>query len=91
MGLRGQIFGPERTDLGLDRADLGAERGGGGGGTDVWNSGNSPLCPIGHRPFGAAAQKGEKEKKKKFTKRNKEIGNKFFFSVLISFCTCYCF
>ena len=22
--------------------------------------GNSPLCPTGHRPFGAAAQKGKK-------------------------------
>ena len=28
---------------------------------DVRTSGNSPLCPTGHRPFGAAAQK-EKEK-----------------------------
>ena len=28
------------------------------GRTDVRTSGNSPLCPTGHRPFGAAAQKG---------------------------------
>ena len=27
--------------------------------TDGWMSGNSPLCPTGHRPFGAAAQKGK--------------------------------
>ena len=25
--------------------------------------GNSPLCPTGHRPFGAAAQKGVEEGK----------------------------
>ena len=35
-----------------------------GGGTDGWTygrtSGNSPLCPTGHWPFGAAAQKGKK-------------------------------
>ena len=28
------------------------------GRTDVRRSGNSPLCPTGHRPFEAAAQKG---------------------------------
>ena len=28
------------------------------GHTDVQMSGNSSLCPTGHRPFGAAAQKG---------------------------------
>ena len=38
-------------------------RGGGTyGRTDEWTDGrtygNSPLCPTGHRPFGAAAQKG---------------------------------
>ena len=27
--------------------------------TDGRMSGNSPLCPTGHRPFGAAAQKGK--------------------------------
>ena len=27
---------------------------------DGRTSGNSPLCPTGHRPFGAAAQKREK-------------------------------
>ena len=32
------------------------------GRTDVRTSGNSPLCPTGHRPFGAAAQKGKKNK-----------------------------
>ena len=64
MGLRGLSFGPERADFGferadfgLERADLGPERGLGGGRTDVWTSGNSPLCPTGHWPFGAAAQK----------------------------------
>ena len=65
MGLRGLSFGPERADFGfqradfgLERADLGPERGlGGDVRTDVRTSGNSPLCPTGHRPFGAAAQK----------------------------------
>ena len=67
IGLRGLSFEPERADFGfqranfgLERADLGPERGLGGGTygrTDVRTSGNSPLCPTGHRPFGAAAQK----------------------------------
>ena len=72
MGLRGLSFRPERADFGfqradfgLERADLGPERGlGGDVRTDVRTSGNSPLCPTGHRPFGAAAQKGKKERKK---------------------------
>ena len=38
----------------------------GGGGMDGWtdgrSSGNLPLCPTGHRPFGAAAQKRKFEK-----------------------------
>ena len=62
-------LGPERADLGPERADLRPERaylrskrglsslGGGDVRTDVRTSGNSPLCPTGHRPFGAAAQK----------------------------------
>ena len=70
-------FGPERADLGPERADLGPERGLGGG--DGWTyvrtygrmdvrtygrmDGNSPPCPTGHRPFGAAAQKREIEQK----------------------------
>ena len=33
----------------------------GGGRTDGRTSGNSPLCPTGHWPFGAAAQKEEEE------------------------------
>ena len=58
-------FGPEKADMRLKRADLGPERSLGrrGGRTDVCTdrltSGNSPLCPTGRRPFGAAAQKGE--------------------------------
>ena len=28
-----------------------------GGGADGWAYGNSPLCSIGHWPFGAAAKK----------------------------------
>ena len=32
------------------------------GRTYGWTYGNSPLCPTGHRPFGAAAQKGKEEK-----------------------------
>ena len=74
MGLRRLSFGSEkadfgfqRADFGLERADLGPERGLGGGRTDgrtdVRTSGNSPLCPTGHRPFGAAAQKGGKEER----------------------------
>ena len=66
MGLRGLSFGPERADFGFERANFGLERADSGperGGrmyerTDVRTSGNSPLCPTGHRPFGAAAQKG---------------------------------
>ena len=70
MGLRGLIWRPEG-------AELGPERGLGGDGQtygrmdrrmDGWTSGNSPLCPTGHRPSGAAAQKGnpmiEKGKRK---------------------------
>ena len=33
------------------------------GWTDGRTSGNSPLCPTGHRPFGAAAQKEKGQKK----------------------------
>ena len=44
--------------------------GGGKGRTDVRNS--SLLCPTGHRPFGAAAQKGRKEEIRKGKKKKKE-------------------
>ena len=52
---------------------------GGDGGTDGRTdrrtegrmSRNSPLCPTGHRPFGAAAQKGENERKKEKKTRKK--------------------
>ena len=58
MGLRGLSFGPERTDY---RPERGLGGGRTDGRTDVRTygrtSGNSPLCPTGHRPFGAAAQK----------------------------------
>ena len=69
LGLRGWSFGPEseRTDYGPDRAYLGPDRADlkpdlkPGGRTDRRTDGrtsvNSPLCPTGHRPFGAAAQK----------------------------------
>ena len=47
--------------MGSKRADLGSKRGlsslRGGQCTNVKTSGNLPLCPIGHQPFGAAAQK----------------------------------
>ena len=54
-----------RANLRPERADFGAWRGLSSLGGDVWmdvwmdgwTSGNSPLCPTGHRPFGAAAQK----------------------------------
>ena len=60
MGPERADLGPERANLVSERADLGSERGLGGGTyvrTDVRTSGNSPLCPTGHRPFEAAAQK----------------------------------
>ena len=34
--------------------------------------GNSPLCPTGHRPFGAAAQKVKKRKREKEREREKK-------------------
>ena len=61
--LGGLILDPERAELGPKRAYMGPEGGwsslGGrtDGQMDGWTSGNSPLCPTGHRPFGAAAQK----------------------------------
>ena len=65
--------------MGSDRADLGPERGLGGLTNihmDGWMYGrtfeNSPLCPTGHLPFGATAQK-EKVKK---TKKKKEENRK---------------
>ena len=63
LGFRGLSFGPERTDYGPERGR------GGDGRTYGRTSGNSPLCPTGHRPFGAAAQKG---KKKAERRRNPE-------------------
>ena len=55
-------FGLERANLqpdlepdGPEMTDLGSERGRGGE-TDRRMSGNAPLCPTGHWPFGAAAQ-----------------------------------
>ena len=67
LGWRGLILGLRGLSLGPERTDNGPERGLGGG--DGRMSGNSPLCPTGHRPFGAAAQKGddseETEKRKK--------------------------
>ena len=63
LGLRGLSFGPERTDFGPERADMGPERADlepEGGRMDSpkggWMSGNTTLCPVGHRAFGAAAQ-----------------------------------
>ena len=41
------------------------------GGMDVRTYGNSPLCPTGHQPFGAAAQKAREEEKDKGAKREK--------------------
>ena len=60
------VLVPERADLGIEMADLRPQ--GEGGQTDRQmdgrtygrTSGNSPLCPTGHRPFGAAAQKASK-------------------------------
>ena len=53
-GLRGLIWGLRGLIWGLRGALGGDVR------TDVRTSGNSPLCPTGHRPFGAAAQKVSK-------------------------------
>ena len=47
------------------------------GWTDVRTSGNSILCPTGHRPFGAAAQKEQKEMEGEMRKTKKnQKGNK---------------
>ena len=52
MELRGLILGLR----GLSESLRGLRWG--DGHTDGRTCGNSPLCPTGHRPFGAAAQKG---------------------------------
>ena len=64
LGLRGLIMGLRGLSFGPERADLGPERGLGGLTNihmDGWMYGrtfeNSPLCPTGHLPFGATAQK----------------------------------
>ena len=56
-----------RANLKAGRANL-RPTGGGDGRTDGRTYGNSPLCSTGHRPFGAAAQKGEEEKKGRMVK-----------------------
>ena len=54
FSLRGLIQAMKRLDLSLGAlGDVWMD-----GWTDRGTSGNSPLCPTGHRPFGAAAQKG---------------------------------
>ena len=40
--------------------------------TNVRTSGDSPQYPTGHRPFGAAAQKGKKKRKENKTKQKKK-------------------
>ena len=68
MGSKKADLKPVRADLGSRRVDLRTKRGlSSFRGTDVrtyrWTDrltfGNSPLCPTGHRPFGAAAQKAQ--------------------------------
>ena len=56
----------------------------GDGWTEGWMSGNSPLCPTGHWPFGATAQKGGSEGKKwitafQLTMREKKNKRKLIF------------
>ena len=62
QGLTGLIsgHGGQKTGLRVLVWVLNGPRGGGrkDGRTEGRTSGNSPLCPTGHRPFGAAAQKG---------------------------------
>ena len=62
QGLTGLVsgHGGQKTGLRVLVWVLNGPRGGGGteGRTEGRTSGNSPLCPTGHRPFGAAAQKG---------------------------------
>ena len=57
------------------------------GRTEGRTSGNSPLCPTGHRPFGAAAQKGSCPKfpgrvlwKKFYNKRSPQMTTPTFVS-----------
>ena len=65
QGLTGLIsgHGGQKTGLRVLVWVLNGPRGGGqkdgrkDGRTEGRTSGNSPLCPTGHRPFGAAAQK----------------------------------
>ena len=49
---------------------------GGDGRTEGRTSGNSPLCPTGHRPFGAAAQKGKVYGKEQRREEGREGGSK---------------
>ena len=44
--------------------------------TDIRMSGNSPLCPTGHRPFGAAAKKGRKKEGMEGRKAARKEGRK---------------
>ena len=73
-----------RANLRAGRVNLRLEKlpGGTNGWTDVWMDGRtygiSALCPTGHRPFGAAAQKGNCEdemKKVKTSRRGGEVLN----------------
>ena len=75
QGLTGLISGHGGQKTGLRVLVWGVDgpRGGGwkDGRTEGRTSGNSPLCPTGHRPFGAAAQKGEDKERKKRKKKEK--------------------
>ena len=60
LGQRGVILGQRGVILGLKELYWAQKASGGGtyGQTDIRDG--SPLCPTGHRPFGAAAQKGDR-------------------------------
>ena len=64
----------------------------GGGRTDVrtyrWMYGNSPLCPTGHRPFGAAAQKGNDGLTEHVHKTKNQEGNEV--SIFLGFAIFSC-
>ena len=57
-GLRVLVWVFDGPGGGTDGRKDGRTEGWKDGRTEGRTSGNSPLCPTGHRPFGAAAQKG---------------------------------
>ena len=68
----------QRAKIRPERAKL-RPRGGDGrtdGRTEGWTSRNSPLCPTGHWPFGAAAQKREEIEEKEYREGKEKVKKK---------------